>query len=177
MNPEIFISVSDSVYGERFCDKIKTYFNEGVEVKDSDVFLAQCDTTAGFLSHCFMRLNHIKLRPTYQKVLLEVDSLKTLKNLTRIPQAHKNRIRKAKNMTFIYPNGQAIRLVNDKWHLSFLKYHQMMYSTSANLTQNAFDEKWAKTQADVIVVDSRGFKENTPSRIYTINQHRIQRKR
>ncbi len=160
-----------------FAIKSRFIFKQGVGVRDSDVFLAQCDTTAGFLSHCPTRLNHIKLRPAHQKVLLEVDSLKTLKNLLRIPQRHKNRIRKAKNATFIYPNGKAIRLVNDKWHLSFLKHHQMMYSTSANLTKNAFDAEWAKAQADVIVVDSRGFTENAPSRIYAINHHRIQRRR
>ena len=141
------------------------------------VFLAQCDTTAGFLSRNPQKLNRIKSRPLHQKVLIEVVSLESLKFLVRVPIKHKNRVRRAKYTTFIYPNTKAIRLVQDERHLRFLKFHKMLYSTSANPTNESFNEQWAKSHCDVIVLDKQGFAQKPASKVYRINDSKIQRRR
>lgn len=141
------------------------------------IYLAQCDTTTGFLSHNAEILNLCKSRPKEQPLLIESSSLHTLKTLVRVPKKHKNRIRKAKYATFIYPNKKALRLVREELHSHFLKEFKTLYSTSANPTKEDFNEIWAREKCDVIVLDKRGFSQKTPSRIYKINQHAIQRRR
>jgi len=94
-----------------------------------------------------------------------------------VPKAHKNRIRRSKQTTFIYPHKIAIRLVQNDLHLRFLRYFGILYSTSANPTKQPFNDKWAKAHCDIAVYDKRGLKECTPSRIYKINHKRIQKKR
>ena len=43
------------------------------------IYLTQTDTTVGFLSQDYKKLNKIKKRPFNKKILIEVDSLNTLK--------------------------------------------------------------------------------------------------
>lgn len=50
------------------------------------IFLAQSDTTAGFLCADFVKLNAIKGRLKSQNTLLTLDSFCKLKNLVRIPE-------------------------------------------------------------------------------------------
>ena len=104
------------------------------------IYLAQCDTTTGFLSHNAEILNLCKSRPKEQPLLIESSSLHTLKTLVRVPKKHKNRIRKAKYATFIYPNKKALRLVREGLHSYFLKEFKTLYSTSANPTKEDFNE-------------------------------------
>ncbi|MCX2716748.1 Sua5 YciO YrdC YwlC family protein [Helicobacter sp. MIT 21-1697] len=141
------------------------------------IYLAQCDTTTGFLSHNAEILNLCKSRPKEQPLLIESSSLHILKTLVRVPKGHKNRIRKAKYTTFIYPNKKAIRLVREGLHSHFLEQFKTLYSTSANPTKEDFNEIWARQKCDVIVLDKRGFSQKSPSKIYTINHHTIKRKR
>jgi len=139
------------------------------------IYLTQTDTTVGFLSRDFKKLNKIKKRNLEKKVLREVDGLDTLKNFTRVPNKFKKIVRRAKKTTFIYPNGNSFRVIKDETHLRFLKKFKWMYSTSANLSGKKFDKKWAINQADVIVENKNGFFEGKPSTIYKINNFKIKK--
>ena len=139
------------------------------------IYLTQTDTTVGFLSQNKEKLNTLKKRPKNKKILKEVDSLNTLKKFTRVPKEHKNRVRRAKKTTFIYPNGESFRVVRDIRHLEFLRKFKWMYSTSANLHGQKFDEKWARDKADIIEEDKRGLYEGEASRIYKLGKRKIKR--
>ncbi len=114
-------------------------------MRQDSIFLAQSDTTAGLLSKNPQILNLCKSRPESQPLLIESSHLSGLKKLVRVPNKHKNTIRKAKNSTFIYPNGKAVRVVKDRLHSRFLLDFQMLYSTSANPTGKSFSKQWANS--------------------------------
>jgi tRNA A37 threonylcarbamoyladenosine synthetase subunit TsaC/SUA5/YrdC len=139
------------------------------------IYLTQTDTTVGFLSQNKEKLNKIKNRPINQPILIEIDSLNTLKKFTRVPNMFKNRVRRRKKTTFIYPNKKSFRVVKDEKHLEFLKKFNWMYSTSANLTGGKFDEKWAKSVADIIVEDKRGLFEGKASKIYKLGKNKMKK--
>lgn len=144
----------------------------------SKVYLAQTDTTVGFLSQDDKKLSCIKQRPQTQKTLQVVESFETLKTQVRVPQKFKNLIRRAKNTTFIYPNQSSFRVVDSSnLHHNFIKKFKVMYSTSANLTQHHFDENFAKKSCDVIVEDKNGFFEATSSRLIKLSCTKIKRLR
>ena len=138
------------------------------------VYLVQTDTTVGFLSKNKEKLNKIKQRPINQPILIEVDSLDTLKKFVRVPKNFKKMVRRAKKTTFIYPNGNSFRVVKNEKHLEFLKKFEWMYSTSANKSGERFKEDWARSVVDVIVEDERGFFEGKASNIYKLKK-RIKR--
>ena len=142
------------------------------------VYLVQTDTTVGFSSSNDEKLSFIKQRATTQKILQTVDSFKTLKQNTRIPSKFKRMVRNSKLSTFIYPNGDSYRVVskNNAFH-SFIKKFSQSYSTSANLSKEAYDEKFAYDNADVIVVQKDGFSELKSSSIYRLNTRRIKKLR
>ena len=144
-------------------------------MNSNKIYLTQTDTTVGFLSQDKIKLNKIKNRKLNQKILIEVDSLDTLKRFVRVPNKFKNRVRRSKKTTFIYPNGKSFRVVKDTKHLEFLKKFNWMYSTSANLTGKSFDEKWARSVADVIVENKRGLFEGIPSNIYKISNFKLKK--
>ena len=139
------------------------------------IYLTQTDTTVGFLSKNYKRLNQIKHRNINKKVLREVDSLTTLKMFVRVPNKFKKRVRRAKKTTFIYPSGNSFRVIKDETHLRFLKKFKWMYSTSANLSTQKFNKKWAINQADVIVENKCGFFEGKASSIYKVNNFKIKK--
>ena len=139
------------------------------------IYLTQTDTTAGFLSQDFKKLNKIKNRPLNQKILKEVDSLKTLKKFVRVPNKFKKQIRRAKKTTFIYKKGDSFRVVRDEKHLEFLKKFKWMYSTSANVTGEKFDKEWAMKQADIVIENEKGLFEGEASKIYKINNFKIKK--
>ncbi len=129
------------------------------------VYLAQTDTTVGFLSQDSTKLEQIKNRSGKKGFIVSVDSFKTLKTFTRVPKKYKNTIRRSKKTTFVYPHNLAIRVVKDRRHLSFLKRVKWMYSTSANKTDNKFDEDYAIAKADVILYNKTDFNEKNPSKL------------
>lgn len=141
------------------------------------VFLTQTETTAGFLSQNSQKLADSKKRNKKQPFIRCVDSLSILKEFTRIPKKFKNRVRRSKKTTFIYSNGEALRVVKDQEHLKFLKKLKWAYSSSANITSKNFEEKYAKQKADIIVEDSRGFFESTPSSMIKINSKKARKLR
>lgn len=137
------------------------------------VFLTQTDTTIGFVSQNAKRLTVIKQRPPHKHYIKAVNSLQTLKTFTRIPSSHKNRVRRATKTTFIMPNGYSYRVIRDPRHLLLLNRLIWAYTTSANLSDQPYDEYFAKKAADIIITP---LKENVQaSNIYKINNHSIKR--
>lgn len=144
----------------------------------SFVYLTQTDTTVGFLSNDDKKLTAIKQRPQTQKILQVVDSFETLKTKVRVPSKFKKLVRKSKKTTFIYPNQDSFRVVdNSSFHYDFIKKFKIMYSTSANLTQHSFDETFAKEHANVIVEDKNGFFEAPSSQLIKFSCTKIKRLR
>lgn len=141
------------------------------------VYLAQTETTAGFLSQNADALATIKNRPSGKSFLISVDSLQTLRSFTRVPKRHKNRVRRASKTTFAYPCGLAIRVVKDKEHLQFLKKLKWSYSTSSNPSGKGFDEVYAQERADVILFTCKGFFEDKPSSIYRLGKRKMRKLR
>ena len=115
------------------------------------VFLTQTDTTIGFVSQNTNKLTRIKQRPPHKHYIKAVNSLHTLTHFTRIPSSQKNRVRRAAKTTFIMPNGYSYRVVQDKHHLLLLNRLTWVYTTSANLSNMPYDERFAKKATDVII--------------------------
>lgn len=71
------------------------------------LYLAQTDTTAGFLSKDEKEINKAKGRALQTPCILTMSSFKELVSLVRVPKAHKNLVRKAKKTSFIYKKARA----------------------------------------------------------------------
>ena len=135
------------------------------------LYLAQTDTTAGFLSKDEREINKAKGRALQTPCILTMSSLKELVSLVRVPKAHKNLVRKAKKTSFIYKNALkvcefnkplsvnlkdkplqmsatngflACRVVKDCAHAEFLCEFGAFFSSSANLHGQAFSEQIAR---------------------------------
>ncbi|MCD8213637.1 MAG: Sua5 YciO YrdC YwlC family protein [Campylobacter sp.] len=139
------------------------------------IYLAQTDTTAGFLSRDFRELNRLKERGENQPCLIATSKFSILKTLVRVPNKFKNCVRRARKTTFLYPNLKAVRVVKECKHAKFLDAHGWFYSTSANLSGQNFDENWARGVADVIV-DNK-FYEKCSSKILKVSIRNIKRLR
>lgn len=141
------------------------------------IYLIQTDTTVGFLSKSKNRLNLAKKRDLATPCIQAVSSFEKLKKLVHVPKKHRNFIRKSKKTTFIYPNKKSIRVVKDGVHELFLKDFEFMYTTSANITTKHFDEKQARSIADITIENESGFFETNPSKMYKIGKSRIKKVR
>ncbi|WP_044415162.1 Sua5 YciO YrdC YwlC family protein [Halarcobacter anaerophilus] len=140
------------------------------------VYLVQADTTVGFSSDNDEKLSNIKQRPITQKMLQTVDSFATLSKYTRVPKTDRKRVRRAKRTTFIYPNQKSFRVIQrDDRFYDFIKKFGTLYSTSANLTGNHFDEKFALKHSDIIVLDKEGFSEKISSSIYKLGKRKLKK--
>ncbi|MDR0666256.1 MAG: Sua5 YciO YrdC YwlC family protein [Campylobacteraceae bacterium] len=137
------------------------------------IYLAQTDTTAGFLSKDKEALNRLKKRPLDKPCILCLASFSEI--VPRIPSRYKNLVRRAKKTTFILQNGFSFRLVKEGAHAKFLRKTGAMYSTSANETGKSFDINFAKSKADVIIEDERGFFEGAPSAILKLGKKKIKK--
>jgi len=115
------------------------------------VFLTQTDTTVGFVSQNANKLTAIKQRPPHKHYIKAVNSLRTLQTFTRIPNQHKNRVRRTKKTTFILPNTHSYRVIQDKHHLLLLNRLKWAYTSSANLSNEAYNETFARKMADIVV--------------------------
>lgn len=139
------------------------------------IYLAQTDTTAGFLSKDYKELNLAKKRELKKPCIITSAYFFALKNLARVPNNYKNKVRRAKKTTFIYKNKVSFRIIHDCRHKEFLKSFIFLYSSSANLHGNNFNLDYALRMADVIVDDN--FCENSSSKIYKLNNKNIKRLR
>jgi len=71
----------------------------------TNLYLTQTDTTIGFVSQDISKIDRAKKRLPNKYYIRVVDSLESLKTFTRVPQKYKNRVRRAKKSTFIFPCG------------------------------------------------------------------------
>ena len=147
-------------------------------MNDNKVYLVQTDTTVGFLSSNDKKLSYIKQRDTNQKTLQVVDSFKTLQKYTRVPKSMRKKVRYSKLTTFIYPNKLSFRVVDkNSLHHNFIKKFNCLYSTSANITKQDYDEEFAFSKSDIILFNKNKFSQNISSKIYKINNHKIKKLR
>jgi len=136
------------------------------------LYLTQTDTTIGFVSQDASKIDRAKKRLPNKHYIRVVNSLETLKTFIRVPQEHKNRLRRAKETTFIMPNGLSFRVVKDTKHNILLNRVKWLYSSSANLSGAEYDELYAKDNAEVIVTFS-SHKKKSASTIYLLGQKRM----
>jgi len=143
----------------------------------SPVYLAQTDTTVGLLSQDASRLATIKEREPSKPFIQSFDTLKRFTKMGgRVPNTHKNRLRRAVQTTFVI-KGSAIRIVSEGPHHKLLKKYGWFYTTSANARGKGFDRAFGETHADIIVEDARGLFEGSASTIYKINHLNIKQLR
>ena len=140
---------------------------------NNKVFLTQTDTTIGFVSQDADKLTQIKQRPPHKHYIKAVNSLHTLKTFIRVPQKHKNRVRRSTKTTFIMMNGQSYRVIQDKHHLLLLNRLKWAYTTSANLSNQAYDEQFTRKMTDVIIEPLN--QTNVSSTIYKLGKTTIKR--
>jgi len=181
---------------------VRTLENHCIVGKSLDGFLTECDTPSQKHAEIFNKLKNIyqaykgaiegsiKEKKSIQKTLhsISVDMLEDgledmgsnaytklseLKNLARVPAKFKNLVRRARKTTFLYPNAKAVRVVKGCAHEEFLSKFDWLYSSSANLNGQNFDEAWAKEVADEIV--DQNFSQNASSKIYKISKTNLKR--
>ncbi len=137
------------------------------------VFLTQTDTTIGFVSQNAEKLTAIKQRPPHKHYIKAVNTLQTLNQYTRVPKIHKIRVRRSRKTTFIMPNGQSYRVIQDKHHLLLLDRLKWAYTSSANLSNEAYDEDFAQKMADVVIEPLKGARQ--ASQIYKLGTYTLRR--
>jgi len=138
------------------------------------LYLTQTDTTVGFVSQDATKIDRAKERLPNKHYIRTVNSLETLKALTRVPQSHKNRLRRAKRTTFVLPNGQSFRVVKGGRHALLLDRVGWFYSSSANQSGEEYNRDYAQSQAEVWVApldDDKAI--GTPSSIYRLGINRL----
>jgi len=138
----------------------------------NEIFLAQTDTTVGFLSQNSDKLKNLKNRDINKPFLKIVDSFFTLKKFVRPPNRFKNKIRRSKKTTFIYSNNQAIRVNFNLEHNKLLQKFKWFYSTSANEKSKKYDSYFAYQNATVVCEDNRGLFETSSSKIIKLSQNK-----
>ena len=138
------------------------------------IYLVQTNTTVGFLSQNLSKLNKIKNRPKNKKFLKVISDFN---QLPRISKSHRKRVRKTPNNNTYIIKNEAYRVILEPHHREFLNKFKWMYSSSANESGKNFDEKFAKDNADILVIDKRGYFENTPSKIYKLSKNKIKKLR
>ncbi|WP_245945620.1 hypothetical protein [Helicobacter didelphidarum] len=142
------------------------------DLQDS-VFLAQTDTTIGFLSKNPHAINTKKGANNTKPLLREFSSFNNLPY--RIPSTFRAFVRHARKKSFILPNNASFRIIKEPLHRDFLQCFQWLYSSSANPTTQSFDLDFALKQCDIIVLDKRGLFANKSSQILKIGNERMRK--
>lgn len=140
------------------------------------IFLAQTDTTVGFLSQDAHSLATLKGRDEGKPFLKVFASLSVLQKSLRIPLKHRSWVRHAQKTTFVIKN-QAIRYVCDSHHTHLIAPYGWLYSTSANKSGETYAPHFCRTHADRIIEDHRGFFTAPPSTIVRITTTQSQKLR
>lgn len=140
------------------------------------IYLTQTDTTIGFVSQDSTKIDQAKRREPNKHYIRVVNSLESLKSFSRVPNKHKNRVRRARKTTFIMPNRLSFRVVKNREHNLLLDRLKWAYSSSANLSGADYCESYAKENAEVIISSPK--EQNAdPSRIFKLSQTNIKRVR
>ena len=146
---------------------------EAQSIIGRSVFLTSTDTVTGFVSQNAEKLDNIKNRIGGKHYIVTLPSLRALCKCTRTPQLHKNRVRRSKQTTFIFPNSRSFRVIHASAHLLLIERFGWAYSTSANRSGKPYDLRFAKDAADIIVHPIRtGLK---PSPIIMLGSKRTKR--
>lgn len=139
-------------------------------IKSTTVYLTPTDTTIGFVSKSSEQLTIIKQRPPHKHYIKALPTLKALQSFTRVPQAHKNLVRRAKQTSFIFPNGHSYRVIKDTQHTQLLLKLGWAYTTSANLSGEEYNEEFAKKSADILVGFPKKQESRGASKIFKLNR-------
>ena len=139
------------------------------------LILTNTDTTIGFVSQNSQKIDRAKKRPPNKHYIKTLNSLKILKEFTRVPNRHKNRVRRAKKSSFIIKSN-SFRIIKETKHNLLLDRFKWAYSSSANLSGKEFDETYAKGVADIVVFEP-DIKSSNPSKIYKLTNLKIKRVR
>lgn len=134
------------------------------------LFLAQTDTTAGFLSKDFRLINAAKRRDLNTSCILSTASFAEI--APRVPKKYKNFVRKARKTSFILANNFSFRVVKNHPHAAFLREFGAFFSSSANLHGQKFSVNLAKKitlENGGKIVDKRLF-EGRASSIYKLSR-------
>ena len=137
------------------------------------LYLTKTDTTIGFVSQDSTKIDIAKDRLPDKHYIKVVNSLKTLKSFTRVPQKFKNRVRRAKETTFIMPNGNSFRVVKGSKHNLLLDRLEWAYSSSANKSGEEYSKEYAIDRAEVIICEPNS-KSSRASKIYRLGYSNIQ---
>lgn len=139
------------------------------------LYLAQTDTTAGFLAHNPDTIARAKNRETNKPFVWTTARLSNLREVVRVPKKFATRVRKSRRCTFIIRN-RAVRLVADCPHAGFLQRFDGLFSSSANKSGERFCMDFALRSARICVFERENpLCERTPSKIYRLNHHTIKR--
>jgi len=140
------------------------------------IILVQTDTTVGFLSQNVTQLSEIKARTSNKPFIQVFTDFKTLKESSyRIPNRQKNRVRRAKKITFIVKN-RAFRVATYLQDSSLLQTG-WNYSTSANEASKNFDRVFCEEKADIIIENKYLLHEGDASSLLKINAKRTRKLR
>lgn len=144
-------------------------------MRSDALFLAQSDTTVGFLSQSPVAIQQAKQRDAKKPFLIEVESFKELQRFTRVPKSMRPFVRRANKTTFLYKKKLALRVVQEGEHWRFLHKFRWLYSSSANITEHAFNLQTASNLATILLYQESPFRENQPSKLYKIGVFRMYR--
>ena len=148
------------------------------DIWSRSVFLTPTDTTVGFISKSNTKLDKAKDRLPNKNYITALPSLKSLRERTRVPNIHKNRVRRAKQTTFIFKNGKSYRVIKDNQHIELIKKLKWAYTSSANLSGENFNKEFAEDMADIIISYPRIKEiEIKASKIYFLGNFSIYRTR
>ncbi len=136
------------------------------------LYLTQTDTTLGFVSQDASKIDRAKRRLPNKHYIRTVNSFALLQSFSRVPQKHKNWVRRAKRTTFIMPNGRSFRVVRGSEHNLLLDRVGWFYSSSANLSGEGYDAVYAREQCEVLVASPLSGRGES-SRIYRLGLDRI----
>ena len=141
----------------------------------NSLILTPTDTTIGFVSQNSQKIDKAKKRPKNKHYIKALNSLKTLKEFSRVPNRYKNRVRRAKKSSFIIKSN-SFRVIKNTKHNLLLDRFKWAYSSSANLSGEKFNKNYAESVADILVFEPN-FKDSKASRIYKIGNRRLERVR
>jgi len=133
------------------------------------VYLAQTDTTVGFVGPDAAALAQAKGRPASRPMLKALPDLRAVSDVGRVPPAHRRRVRRAGASSFILPNGRSFRVIKGP-HRALVTRLGGCYTTSANRHGEGFDEAYAREAADVWVETAEGYREKPPSAIWRLGR-------
>ena len=140
------------------------------------IYLAQTDSIAGFLCSNQSKINEIKNRDLSTKNIMAISSfarIKQIKNFPRIPQKHKNLVRRSKKTSFIVGDFSFRVIDKQSNHFRFINKFDYMYSSSANLHNESFDFDIAFRLCDVCVFGKNKINsQNKASKIIKLHKNK-----